>query len=42
MQGEGMMGGAMMWGMGLIGFLMLVLLALGIAALIKFLFGGRA
>lgn len=34
-------GGAMMWGMGLLWLLLLVLLALGIAALVKYLFGGR-
>jgi hypothetical protein len=33
-----MMGGGMMWGMGLIGLLVLVLVVLGIAALVKFLF----
>jgi len=33
-------GGAMMWGMGLLWLLLLVLLVLGIAALIKYLFGG--
>lgn len=32
----------MMWGMGLLGLLVVVLLALGIAALLKYLFrGGR-
>lgn len=35
------MGGVMMWGMGLLWLLLLVLLVLGIAALIKYLFGGR-
>tara|TARA_R100000322_G_scaffold163375_2_gene126829 strand:- start:373 stop:495 length:123 start_codon:yes stop_codon:yes gene_type:complete len=36
---DGMMnGGAMMWGMGLIGFLVIVLLGFGIAALVKYLF----
>jgi hypothetical protein len=33
-----MMSGGMMWGMGLIGLLVLVLVVLGIAALVKFLF----
>jgi hypothetical protein len=36
-----MMGGGMMWGMGLFGFLLIVLLLLGIAALLKYLFGSR-
>jgi hypothetical protein len=36
---NGMMGGTMMWGMGLIGLLFIVLLGLGIAALVKYLFG---
>tara|TARA_R110000822_G_scaffold6295_24_gene26755 strand:- start:3089 stop:3274 length:186 start_codon:yes stop_codon:yes gene_type:complete len=36
---DGMMnGGAMMWGMGLIGLLVIVLLGFGIAALVKYLF----
>jgi len=35
------MGWGMMWGMGLIWLLVVVLLVLGIAALIKYLFGGR-
>ena len=35
---DGMMGGEMMWGMGLVWLLVLVLLVLGIAALIKYLF----
>ena len=35
-----MMGGANMWGMGLLWLLLLILLVLGIAALIKYLFGG--
>lgn len=34
------MTGGMMWGTGLIGFLVLVLLVLGIAGLIKYLFLG--
>jgi hypothetical protein len=36
-----MMGGGMMWGMGLLWLLLLVLLILGIAALVKYLFGRR-
>ena len=42
--GWGMMegiGGMMMWGMGLVWLLVVVLLVLAIAALIKYLFGGR-
>jgi hypothetical protein len=39
MMEHGMMGGTMMWGMGLIGLLFIVLLGLGIAALVKYLFG---
>lgn len=35
------MGWGMIWGMGLIWLLVVVLLVLGIAALIKYLFGGR-
>jgi hypothetical protein len=36
---DGMMhGGPMMWGMGLVGLLVLVLLVLGIAALVKYVF----
>jgi hypothetical protein len=35
------MAGGMMWGMGLIGVLVLVLLVLGIAALVKYLFFGE-
>ena len=42
---HGMMGGgipAMMWGMGLVWLLVVVVLVLGIAALVKYLFfGGR-
>ncbi len=34
---DGMSGGAM-WGMGLIGILVLALLVLGVAALVKYLF----
>lgn len=33
-----MMGGGMMWGMGLVGLLVVVLLVLGIAALAKYFF----
>ncbi len=33
--------GGMTWGMGLFGLLVLVLLVLGIAALVKYVFGGR-
>ena len=36
-----MMGSGMMWGMGLIGLLLLVVLVLGTAALIKYLFFDR-
>lgn len=36
-----MMGGGMMWGMGLIGFLIIVVLILGVAALLKYLFSNR-
>jgi hypothetical protein len=36
-----MMGGGMMWGMGLIGLLLVVLLVLAIAALVKYLFYSR-
>jgi hypothetical protein len=32
------MGGGMMWGMGLIGLLVIVVLILGAAALVKYLF----
>lgn len=35
------MGGMMMWGMGLVWLLVIVLLALSIAALVKYLFGGK-
>jgi hypothetical protein len=38
--GGGMMGG-MMWGMGLLGLLLIILLVLGIAALVKYLFTRR-
>ena len=33
--------GAMMWGMGFLGILLLVVLVLGIAALVKYLFFSR-
>jgi hypothetical protein len=36
-----MMGGGTMWGMGLIGLLLLLVLVLGAAALIKYLFFDR-
>ncbi len=36
-----MMGEGMMWGMGLIGLLLLLVLVLGAAALVKYLFFGR-
>jgi hypothetical protein len=35
------MTGGMMWGMGLIGILVLLLLVLGVAALAKYLFFGQ-
>ena len=35
------MGGGMMWGMGLIGLLLLIVLVLAAAALIKYLFSGN-
>jgi hypothetical protein len=35
-----MMGGGMMWGMGLIALLIVAVLALGVAALVKYLFFG--
>lgn len=38
MMQNGMMGDAMMWGMGLLGLLVVVLLVMGIAALGKYLF----
>ena len=34
-------GGAMMWGMGLVGLLFIVVLLLAGAALVKYLFSGR-
>ena len=36
-----MMGGAMMWGIGLLWFLTVIVLILAIAALLKYLFSGR-
>jgi hypothetical protein len=36
-----MMGGGMMWGMGLIGLLVIIVLLLAGAALIKYLFFGK-
>ena len=36
-----MMGGDMMWGMGLVGLLLLVLVVLAIAALLKFIVSRR-
>jgi len=38
---EDMMGSAMMWGMGVVWLLIVILLVLGIAALVKYLFFGR-
>lgn len=35
---NGMMGGPMMWGMGLVSILVVILVLLAIAALIKYLF----
>jgi hypothetical protein len=35
---NGMMSGGMMWGMGLFGLLILLLLVLGVGALVKYLF----
>ena len=37
---DGVMGGGMMWGMGLFWLVILVVLVLGAAALIKYLFSG--
>ena len=37
-----MMGGGMMWGMGLIGMLLIVVLVLAAAALIKYIFFGSS
>lgn len=39
MMSDGM--GGMMWGMGLVGLLVLIVLVLGIAALIKYLLAGK-
>jgi hypothetical protein len=39
MQGM-MMGSGMMWGMGLAGLVIILLLILGVAALVKYLFSG--
>jgi hypothetical protein len=36
-----MMGGGMMWGMGLLWLLAVIVLILAIAALVKYLFSGR-
>jgi hypothetical protein len=36
-----MMGGGMMWGMGLVGLLVIIVLLLAAAALVKYLFFGR-
>jgi hypothetical protein len=36
-----MMGGVMMWGMGLIGLLVFIVLVLAAAALVKYLFFGK-
>ena len=35
---QGMMGGDMMWGMGLVGLILLVLIVLAIVALAKYIF----
>jgi hypothetical protein len=37
-----MMGGGMMWGMGLVGVLAIIVLLLAAAALVKYLFFGRS
>jgi hypothetical protein len=39
---QDMMGGGMMWGMGVVWLLVVVLLVLGIAALAKYLFSSRS
>ena len=39
--GNGMMGGGMMWGMGLVPLLIFILVVLGIVALAKYVFGRR-
>ena len=36
-----MMGGGMIWGMGLVGLLVIIVLLLAAAALVKYLFFGR-
>jgi hypothetical protein len=38
---DGMMGGGMMWAMGLVWLLVVIVLLLAAAALIKYLFGKR-
>lgn len=38
---DSMIGGGMMWGMGLVGLLVLIVLVLAAAALVKYLFGGK-
>jgi hypothetical protein len=38
---DGSMMGGMMWGMGLFWLLVIILLVLGVAALLKYLFSGR-
>ncbi len=37
-----MMGGGMMWGMGLVGVLVIIVLLLAAAALVKYLFFGKS
>jgi hypothetical protein len=37
-----MMGGAMMWGMGLVGLLIIIVLVLAAAALVKYLFFSKS
>jgi hypothetical protein len=37
-----MMGGGMIWGMGLVGLLVIIVLLLAAAALVKYLFFGRS
>ena len=37
-----MMGGGMMWGMGLVGLLVIIVLLLAAAALVKYLFFSRS
>lgn len=41
MMHDGMMGGGMMWGMGILWLLGVLVLVLGAAALLKYLFGSR-